>query len=100
MVTIIRRVSSDEYPINDQVFAQPAVANRVLKEFRELAVDGQEAAPTRTAAVCAGTMQLGATSSPLLNPLVGDGFQDIPLVAPILADAMGFGRPPGGILDR
>jgi DNA-binding NarL/FixJ family response regulator len=45
LVTIIRRVSIGEYPINDQVFAQPAVASRVLTEFRELAVYGQEAAP-------------------------------------------------------
>ena len=45
LVTIIRRVSSGEYPINDQVLAQPTVASRVLKEFRELAVYGQEAAP-------------------------------------------------------
>ena len=34
-----------EYLINDKVFARPSVANRVLKEFRELAVYGQEAAP-------------------------------------------------------
>jgi DNA-binding NarL/FixJ family response regulator len=45
LVAIIRRVSIGEYPINDQVFAQPAVAGRVLTEFRELAVYGQEAAP-------------------------------------------------------
>jgi DNA-binding NarL/FixJ family response regulator len=45
LVTIIRRVSSGEYLINDKVFAKPAVASRVLKEFRELAVYGQEAAP-------------------------------------------------------
>ena len=45
LVTLIRRVSIGEYPINDQVFAQPAVASRVLTEFRELAVYGQEAAP-------------------------------------------------------
>jgi DNA-binding NarL/FixJ family response regulator len=45
LVTIIRRVSSGEYLINDKVFARPAVASRVLKEFRELAVFGQEAAP-------------------------------------------------------
>ena len=43
--TIIRRVSNGEYLINDKVFSQPAVASRVLKEFRELAVYGQEAAP-------------------------------------------------------
>ena len=45
LVAIIRRVSSGEYLINDKVFAKPSVANRVLKEFRELAVYGQEAAP-------------------------------------------------------
>ena len=45
LVNIIRRVSNGEYLINDKVFAQPAVASRVLKEFRELAVYGQEAAP-------------------------------------------------------
>ena len=46
LVTIIRRVFAGEYLINDKVFAKPAVASRVLKEFRELAVYGQEAAPT------------------------------------------------------
>jgi DNA-binding NarL/FixJ family response regulator len=45
LVTIIRRVVAGEYLINDKVFAKPAVASRVLKEFRELAVYGQEAAP-------------------------------------------------------
>jgi DNA-binding NarL/FixJ family response regulator len=45
LVTIIRRVSGGEYLINDKVFAKPSVASRVLKEFRELAVYGQEAAP-------------------------------------------------------
>jgi DNA-binding NarL/FixJ family response regulator len=45
LVTIIRRVNTGEYLINDKVFARPAVASRVLKEFRELAVYGQEAAP-------------------------------------------------------
>jgi len=45
LVTIIRRVHAGEYLINDKVFARPAVASRVLKEFRELAVYGQEAAP-------------------------------------------------------
>jgi DNA-binding NarL/FixJ family response regulator len=45
LVTIIRRVRSGEYLINDKVFSRPAVASRVLKEFRELAVYGQEAAP-------------------------------------------------------
>jgi DNA-binding NarL/FixJ family response regulator len=45
LVTIIRRVNTGEYLINDKVFAKPSVASRVLKEFRELAVYGQEAAP-------------------------------------------------------
>jgi len=45
LVTIIRRVATGEYLINDKVFSKPAVASRVLKEFRELAVYGQEAAP-------------------------------------------------------
>ena len=45
LVTIIRRVVSGEYLINDKVFAKPSVASRVLKEFRALAVYGQEAAP-------------------------------------------------------
>jgi DNA-binding NarL/FixJ family response regulator len=45
LVTIIRRVSAGEYLIHDKVFAKPAVASRVLKEFRELAVYGQDAAP-------------------------------------------------------
>lgn len=45
LVTIIRRVGAGEYLINDKVFSRPSVANRVLKEFRELAIYGQEAAP-------------------------------------------------------
>ncbi len=45
LVTIIRRVGMGEFLINDKVFARPAVASRVLKEFRELAIYGQEAAP-------------------------------------------------------
>ena len=45
LVMIIRRVAAGEYLINDKVFSKPAVASRVLKEFRELAVYGQEAAP-------------------------------------------------------
>jgi DNA-binding NarL/FixJ family response regulator len=45
LVMIIRRVSTGEFLINDKVFSKPAVASRVLKEFRELAVYGQEATP-------------------------------------------------------
>jgi DNA-binding NarL/FixJ family response regulator len=45
LVSVIRRVARGEYLINDKVFSKPAVASRVLKEFRELAIYGQEAAP-------------------------------------------------------
>ena len=45
LVNIIRRVANGEYLINDTVFSQPSVASRVLKEFRELAIYGQEAQP-------------------------------------------------------
>jgi len=45
LVHVVRRVSAGEFLINDQVFSKPAVASRVLKEFRELAVYGQEAQP-------------------------------------------------------
>ena len=45
LVMVIRRVVAGEYLINDKVFSKPAVATRVLKEFRELAVYGQEAQP-------------------------------------------------------
>jgi DNA-binding NarL/FixJ family response regulator len=45
LIAIIRRVRSGEYLINDKVFAKPNVASRVLKEFRELAVYGNEAQP-------------------------------------------------------
>ena len=45
LVNVIRRVSNGEYLINDKVFAQPAVASRVLKEFRDLAIYGQPETP-------------------------------------------------------
>jgi DNA-binding NarL/FixJ family response regulator len=45
LMLVIRRVSQGEFLINDKVFSKPAVASRVLKEFRELAVYGQEAQP-------------------------------------------------------
>jgi DNA-binding NarL/FixJ family response regulator len=45
LTAIIRRVRSGEYLINDKVFSKPAVASRVLKEFRELAVYGNDAQP-------------------------------------------------------
>lgn len=45
LVAIIRRVQTGEYLINDKVFSKPAVASRVLKEFRQLAVYGNDAQP-------------------------------------------------------
>ena len=45
LIHVVRRVSMGEFLINDKVFSKPAVASRVLKEFRELAVYGQEAQP-------------------------------------------------------
>jgi DNA-binding NarL/FixJ family response regulator len=45
LVPIIRRVAHGEYPINDRVFARPAVAARVLREFRELVVAVPAATP-------------------------------------------------------
>ena len=45
LVHVVRRVALGEFLINDKVFSKPAVASRVLKEFRELAVYGQEAQP-------------------------------------------------------
>jgi DNA-binding NarL/FixJ family response regulator len=45
LIHVIRRVALGEFLINDKVFSKPAVATRVLKEFRELAVYGQEAQP-------------------------------------------------------
>jgi DNA-binding NarL/FixJ family response regulator len=45
LIHVIRRVAQGEFLINDKVFSKPAVASRVLTEFRELAVYGQEAQP-------------------------------------------------------
>jgi DNA-binding NarL/FixJ family response regulator len=45
LIAIIRRVGAGEYLINDKVFSRPAVASRVLKEFRELSIYGQESQP-------------------------------------------------------
>ena len=45
LIAIIRRVRSGEYLINDKVFAKPAVASRLLKEFREQDVYCSDAHP-------------------------------------------------------
>ena len=71
LVTIIRRVVTGEYLINDKVFAKPSVASRVLKEFRELAVYGQEAAPIFAHV---GPMPYPVLQS-LFDPLLPPGLQ-------------------------
>ncbi|MBA7705418.1 Transcriptional regulatory protein DegU [subsurface metagenome] len=40
LVRIIRRASRGEYPINDSVVARPAIAERVLRQFQEMALMG------------------------------------------------------------
>ncbi len=40
LVQNIRRVRAGEFPINERVFTRPAVATKVLAEFRELSVYG------------------------------------------------------------
>ena len=45
LIASIRRVASGEYPINDRVLATPTVASRVLKEFRDLGVHGNQVGP-------------------------------------------------------
>jgi DNA-binding NarL/FixJ family response regulator len=45
LIHVVRKVSKGEFLINNKVFENQGVASRVLKEFRELAVYGQEAQP-------------------------------------------------------
>ena len=40
LVSTIRRASRGEYPINDSVSANPAIADRVIKQFQEIASMG------------------------------------------------------------
>ena len=40
LISIIRRASHGEYPINDSMMARPVVAERVLKQFQEIASMG------------------------------------------------------------
>ncbi|HLI68170.1 MAG TPA: response regulator transcription factor [Ktedonobacteraceae bacterium] len=44
LVEAIRKVSQGEYLINDDVLAQPHLANRVLQSFREMATGAEEEA--------------------------------------------------------
>ncbi|MDA8219582.1 MAG: response regulator transcription factor [Dehalococcoidales bacterium] len=45
LVEAIRRVSNGEYLINESVLTKPLVASRVLKQFRDLALAGQDVEP-------------------------------------------------------
>jgi len=40
LVSVIRRATRGEYPINDSVNANPAIAERVLRQFQEMALLG------------------------------------------------------------
>ena len=40
LVSTIRKASRGEYPINDSIIARPMIAERVLKEFQEMALMG------------------------------------------------------------
>ena len=40
LACVIRRASRGEYPINDSVSANPAIANRVIRQFQEIASMG------------------------------------------------------------
>ena len=40
LVSVIRRATRGEYPINDSVNANPAIAERVLRQFQEIALMG------------------------------------------------------------
>lgn len=40
LVRTIKRASRGEYPINDSIIARPAIAERVLKQFQEMALIG------------------------------------------------------------
>jgi two-component system response regulator DegU len=40
LVSVIRRASHGEYPINESVSANPAIADRVIKQFQEIASMG------------------------------------------------------------
>ncbi|MCL4465982.1 MAG: response regulator transcription factor [Chloroflexi bacterium] len=45
LLEAIRRVSVGEYLINESVLTKPLVASRVLKQFRDLALAGQDVEP-------------------------------------------------------
>ena len=45
LIEAIRRVANGEYLINESVLTKPLVASRVLKQFRDLAMAGQDVEP-------------------------------------------------------
>ncbi|MHB1007174.1 MAG: response regulator [Chloroflexota bacterium] len=45
LIDAIRRVANGEYLINESVLTKPLVASRVLKQFRDLAMAGQDVEP-------------------------------------------------------
>lgn len=45
LLEAVRKVSNGEYLINDEVISRPQLANRVLKSFREMAVEEEEEGP-------------------------------------------------------
>ncbi len=45
LIDSIRRVSNGEYLINESVLTKPLVASRVLQQFRDLAMSGQDVEP-------------------------------------------------------
>jgi DNA-binding NarL/FixJ family response regulator len=45
LIEAVRRVSNGEYLINESVLTKPLVASRVLKQFRDLALAGQDVEP-------------------------------------------------------
>jgi two-component system response regulator DegU len=40
LVKVIRRTSRGEYPINDSVYATPVIADRVIRQFQDIALMG------------------------------------------------------------
>jgi two-component system response regulator DegU len=51
LLTTIRQASRGEYPINEAVMTRPAVAQRVLRQFEEIASMGSKAAETLVAPI-------------------------------------------------
>jgi DNA-binding NarL/FixJ family response regulator len=72
LVAIIRRVASGDYPINDRVFTAPAVASRMLDEFRELAAYRQAGPPIFAPLTAREVEILDAIARGMSNKQVGE----------------------------